>query len=147
MNEQNFGNRYARGLRVSTHNNAAAYGYSVSITAAFGILSTTQGTPGILQIFAFAGGAVLAFALVGAMASNGFRSRLEDEPSEVKVLGGSLAFLSVGLALAATFAAGQLSPPGLGGWPLGAFVATIVYLSLVPVEMVLAELLEERWDG
>ncbi len=147
MNERGFGNRYAHALRAGTHNNAAAYGYSVSITAAFGILSTTQGTPGILQIFAFAGGAVVAFALVGAIASGGFRRRLEDEPSEVKALGGSLALLSVGLAIATTFAAGQLSPPGSGGWPLGAFLATVVYLSLVPVEMVLAELLEERRAG
>jgi hypothetical protein len=146
MYERNFGNRYAHGLRVSTHNNATAYGYSITITAAFGILSTIRGTPGILEIFAFAAGAVVAFALVGAIASSGFRHRLEDEPSDIKTLGGSLAFLSVGLGLVGPLAAGQLSV-ALGGWLLGAFLATVVYLGLVPLEMILAELLEERRTG
>jgi hypothetical protein len=59
---------YLRGLYTSARGNAAAYGYSVTITASFGILSAVVSTPRVVEIFAFAGGAVLAFALVEAFA-------------------------------------------------------------------------------
>ena len=54
-------------------NNASAYDYSVTMTATFGILSLVTGTTTVLEIFAFAGGAVLAHALVDGVASGGFR--------------------------------------------------------------------------
>ncbi len=88
----------------------------------------------------------MAFTLIGAIASGGFRYRLEDEPSDVKALGGALAFLSVGLALLVALVIGHLSG-GFGGWPLGAFLTTCVYLGLVQLKMVPAELLEERGAG
>ncbi len=143
MDIRNFGNRYTHGLRVSARNNASAYGYSVTVTAGYGIISALRGTTGILEIFAWAGGAVLAFTLVGATATSGFRQRLESDPSEVQTLAGALAFVSVGLALVATLIIGWLVE-GLYAWPLGSFLATVVYLGLVPLEMVLAEVLEER---
>ncbi len=66
-----FGDNYLRGLHASARGNAAAYGYSVTITASFGLLSVATGTPTAPEIFAFAGGAVLAFAAVGAWVSGG----------------------------------------------------------------------------
>ncbi len=89
---------------------------------------------------------VLAFTLIGAIAFGGFRYRLEDEPSHVKALGGALAFLSVGLALVVALVIGHLSV-GFGGWPLGAFLTTCVYLGLVSLEIAPAELLEELGAG
>lgn len=111
--ESSFGKRFARGLRASACDNGSAYGYSVMITAAFGLLSATESTPGVLNVFAFAGGAIVAFGLVEALASGGFRHRLQDEPSEVKALGSSLAFLSVGLALTVVLGAGRSVPSSL----------------------------------
>src|SRR5215212_20012 len=133
-----FADNYARGLRSAARNNASAYGYSVTITATFGILVT--GTTTVLEIFAFAGGAVLAYALVDAVASGGFRHGPRDEePSEVTALGSSVSFVSVGAALAIALVEAQL----LGGWPawpLGAFSATVAYLLLLALEIGLAEL-------
>ena len=88
---------FERGVDTATRNNVTAYGYSVTITAAFALLQTSRSDTGALEIFAFAGGAVVAFGIVGAVASGGFREELEDQPSSVKALGGAFALLSVGL--------------------------------------------------
>jgi hypothetical protein len=138
---RSFGASYARGLHASARGNAPAYGYSVTITATFGILSVVANSPRVTEIFAFAGGAVVAFALVEAVASGGFKHRLEDEPSQVKALGGSISVLSVGAALSLALTVGLL----LGGfvaWPLGSFSATLVYLLAFALEISLAERLK-----
>ncbi len=95
------------------------------------------------EIFAFAAGAVVAFALVEAVASGGFRHRLSDEPSDVRALGVCFSFPSVDLALAAAFAAGSLTG-GLLAWSLGSFFATIVYVFVFALDMGLAEKLQSK---
>jgi hypothetical protein len=135
-----FADNYARGLRSAARNNASAYGYSVTITATFGILSIVTSTTTVLEIFAFAGGAVLAYALVDGVASGGFRHGPRDEePSEVTALGSSVSFVSVGAALSVALVAAQLVG-GWAAWPLGAFSATVTYLSLLALEIGLAEI-------
>jgi len=135
-----FADNYVRGLRSAARNNASAYGYSVTITATFGILSVVTAVTTVLEIFAFAGGAVLAYALVDGVASGGFRHGPRDEePSEVTALGSSVSFVSVGAAQTIVLVEAQL----LGGWPawpLGAFSATVAYLLLLALEIGLAEL-------
>ena len=90
---------FEQGVDTATRNNVTAYGYSVSITAAFALLQTSRSDTGVLEIFVFAAGAVVAFALIAAVASGFFREELEDQPSNVKSLAGALSFFSVGLAL------------------------------------------------
>lgn len=141
-----FSDNYLRGLHASARGNAAAYGYSVTITASFGVLSAIVGGPRVTEIFAFAGGAVLAFALVEAVASGGFRHRLSDEPSDVRALGGSISFASVGIGLAVALLSG-LYPGGFLAWPLGSFLATLAYLLLFALEIGIAELLRGRTGG
>jgi hypothetical protein len=138
--------RFERGVDAATRNNITAYGYSVTITAAFGILSVPQGSPGIKEILAFAGGAVIAFALIGGLVSGGFREELEDEPSPVKLLGSAFALLSVGLALGAAFIASWLLA-GWAAWLVGAFLTTVAYLVLVGVEMAVAHHMMKRTKG
>ncbi len=95
-------------------------------------------------MFAFAGGAVAAFALVEFAVSGGYRQDPEDEPPNVKDIGSSVSVLSVGLAWRA---------PTLWGacwraWPVGAFMATSAYLFLFGVELGLIECLTRgRGDG
>jgi hypothetical protein len=125
---------YRRGLHASVRNNASAYGFSVTITASFGLLTSVLGTLTAPEIFAFAGGAVAAFALVEFASSLGYRRDLEDEPPNVKDVGSSVSILSVGLAMAGTFAVGRILG-GFAAWPVGSFVATAVYLLLFGVEL------------
>lgn len=139
--------RYLRGLHASVRNNASAYGFSVAITASFGLLTSALGTPAAPEIFAFAGGAVAAFALVEFAVSGGYRQDLEDEPPNVKDIGSSVSVLSVGLAMAGAYAVAKLLE-GLAAWPVGSFVATSAYLFLFGVELGLIERLTRgRDDG
>jgi hypothetical protein len=138
-----FAQRYVRGLRSAARNNASAYGYSVTITATFGILSVVASPTTVPDIFAFAGGAVAAYALVDGVASGGFRRGPRDEePIEVTALGSSVSFVSVGVALAVALVEAQLVGGGWSAWPLGAFLATVAYLLLLALEIGLAELVK-----
>jgi hypothetical protein len=129
---------YERGLRTSVRTNGGAYGYSVMITASFGVLSATAKSPSVGQIFLFVLGAVLAFLLVEASVSRGFRVRLRGEPSEVVALGSAFAFVSVGGGVGIATLAGELLSPDLA-WPLGSLLATAAYLVLVGIELAFAE--------
>ncbi len=135
--------RYLHGLHASVANNASAYGFSVTITASYGLLTTALGTPTAPEIFAFAGGAIVAFALVEGVVSRGFTQGLEDEPGSVKELGSSVSVLSVGSAIACAYAVGRLAG-GFAAWPLGSFVATLAYLFLFGVELSLAHRIQRR---
>ncbi len=128
---------FERGVDTATRNNVTAYGYSVSITAAFALLQTSRSDTGVLEIFVFATGAVVAFALIAAVASGFFREELEDQPSNVKSLAGALSFFSVGLALGVAYVVGILLP-GLAAWPVSAFLTTVVYVGSVGLELAVA---------
>ena len=143
QNRRGFGRRYLHGLHNSARENVSAYGYSVTITASFGLLDVIVGSPRVLEVFLFAGGAVLAVALVEAGASGGFRHRLEEEPSRVQALGGSISIFSVGLALLAVLLVGRFMG-GIVAWPLGSFLATLIYLLVFALELSLAEVLGGR---
>jgi undecaprenyl pyrophosphate phosphatase UppP len=134
---------YLHGLRASVRNNASAYGFSVTITATLALLSSIRGAPTALQIVAFAGGAVVAFAVVEMVVSWGFTQGLEDEPTDVKELGSSISVLSVGIAIGCAYVVGRLVG-GLVAWPLGSFVGTASYLFLFGVELGLADRIQRR---
>ena len=128
---------FERGVDTATRNNVTAYGYSVSITAAFALLQTSRTDTGVLEIFVFAVGAVIAFALIAGVASGLFQEELEDQPSNVKALAGALSFFSVGLALGVAYVVGILIP-GTLAWPVSAFLTTIVYVAAVGIELAVA---------
>ncbi len=128
---------FERGVDTAARNNITAMGYSISITAAFALLQTSRSDTGILAIFVFAAGAVLAFAIIACLASGFFREELEDESSTITSLAGALSFLSVGLALGVAYVVGLLIQ-GLAAWPVSAFLATVVYVASVGVELTVA---------
>ena len=131
---------FERGVDTATRNNVTAYGYSVTITAAFALLQTSRSDTGVLEIFAFAAGAVVAFAIIAALTSGFFQEMLEDQPSNVKSLAGALSFFSVGLALGVSYVVGIIMP-GLAAWPVSAFLTTVVYVGSVGLELAVAHLI------
>ena len=131
---------FERGVDTAARNNVTAMGYSISITAAFALLQTSRNDTGVSAIFLYAAGAVLAFAIIACLASGFFREELEDESSNVKSLAGALSFLSVGLALGVAYVVGLLIP-GLVAWPVSAFLATMVYMASVGLELTIAHLI------
>jgi CDP-diglyceride synthetase len=128
---------FERGVDTATRNNVTAYGYSVSITAAFALLQTSRSDTGILEIFVFAAGAVVAFALIAAVASGFFREELEDQPSNVKSLAGALSFF---FGWPCTWGCIRRwdTDTRLAAWPASTFLTTLVYIAAVGLELAVA---------
>jgi hypothetical protein len=134
---ESFLEHYVRGLGMSARNNSLAYGYSVLITASFGVLESLRGTPSIGDVFVLVGGACVPFAVVNAFVTRGFRRRVEHEPPVVVSLGSSFGVFSVSasVGLAALLA---WALRGLAAWAVAAALATLGYLLLSALEIALA---------
>jgi hypothetical protein len=74
---------FERGVDTATRNNVTAYGYSVSITAAFAILQTSRTDTGVIEIFIFSAGRSLRrHRMLGVGLLSG-RARGPTEPRKV----------------------------------------------------------------
>jgi hypothetical protein len=105
---------------------AAPYGYTISIWSAGAVLMRVHGLPSVGAVFAFVGGVVIGFGLMGALA-RGALTRMEclDHPGD-RVLAGSMNWFAVGAAVGAVALIAELD--SVAAWPLGAFAATTIYL-------------------
>jgi hypothetical protein len=134
---------YRSGLRSVVGASATAYGYTLTVGPTSMLLTGAYGPPKPLEVLLFCSGAIVAFALVGALAFGGVRGHFGDHPKKIQ-LWGSFHFLSVGLAVGSAFLLGTYAPGALG-WPAGAFAATATYLMVVGFENAAANL--ERRSG
>lgn len=128
----------AHGIRASMRNNGQAYGYSVSVTIALGLLTVEANEPGSAHYIYFALGAAVAFSVLELLATTGFRKPLEEEPSTVTAMGVSLSVVSVGVSALLAWAASSLVG-GVAAWPVTSFSVSVVYLVLAGTEFALAE--------
>lgn len=131
---------YRSDLRVVVGASATAYGYTLTVWSTGSILTHAYGLPSPLEIFSFFGGAVLAFAAVGILAFGGVQARPGGAASRAE-LWGSFHFPSVGLAVGAAWLISAYAS-SFPGWPLGAFAATALYLTVVAAENAVADLKE-----
>ena len=134
---------YRSGLRGVVGASATAYGYTLTVGPTSMLLTHTYGPPEPFEVFLFCGGAILGFALVGALAFWGVTEQFGDPPKRIR-LWGSFHFLSVGLAVSAAYLVGTHAPDVVG-WPAGVFAATATYLVVVGFENAAAAL--ERGRG
>lgn len=134
------GKRYRLDLRNVVGSSATAYGYTLTVWSSGMVLSHAYGLASPPLVFAFFGEAVLAFAVVGALAFGGVTARPGGGSSHA-ALWGSFHLLSVGLAVGAVWLV-SAHAPSFPGWPLGAFVATSLYLAVVAAESTAADLKE-----
>ncbi|MGH3114971.1 MAG: hypothetical protein ACRDOP_16025 [Gaiellaceae bacterium] len=132
---------FVRGMRTSIKSNSAAYGYSVTITASFGVLNALAGGPGVAEIFLFLTGAAVAFTGIELTATKAFQITDVSEPADVVFMGTSFNVFSMAAGVgAATLVAWLLA--GWSAWLVGALAATLVYLLVVGLEMAVAERVE-----
>jgi hypothetical protein len=129
---------YRSGLRSVVGASATAYGYTLTVGPTSMLLTSVYGAPKPFEVLLFCSGAILAFALVGALAFGGFREHIENPPRRI-YLWGSFHFFSVGLAVSAAYLVGTHAPAALG-WPAGAFTATATFLMVVGFENAAARL-------
>lgn len=130
---------YRRRLRGSVAQSAAPYGYTLTIWTAGAITAHEQGVPATIHALAFAGGAILAFMLIGVFAF-GRPAQVLRTPRErdVEVWGAfhlPVVASAVGLA---TLIAHTVSDPVLC-WLLVGLLATSSYLLLIALQFMLAE--------
>jgi hypothetical protein len=131
-----------RGLGSSTRQNALAYGYSLALTGAFGMLTAVDRSPHVVDIFLFALGGASTFTVANVVVTRGFKIRVAEEPPVVLALGTSLGFFSIAGALGVT-ALLAWTLHGWLAWLVGPFAASAVYLALTAVELTLARKVRE----
>jgi hypothetical protein len=139
-------NAFSRGLQASVRNNYTAYGYSIMITATFGVLASRESTPKVGEIFVFLAGAVAAFVAIELIVSRGLQRAPRGEPAKVAALGAafSLGSVAAGVGAAALISLGL---DGLLAWSTGGFVASGAYVLMAGVEIAVAEMLEGDNSG
>ena len=131
------GGRYRSDLRAVIGSSASAYGYTLTVWSTGSVLSHAYGPPSPPGVFSFILGAVVGFAVVGALAFGGVGAEFGAGGSRVR-LWGSFHFVSVALAVGATWLL-SAHVPSLAGWPLGSFVATVCYFGVVGAENAAAD--------
>ena len=129
------------GLDASIRANYTAYGFSVMITASFGVLASEQPSPGTGEIFIFVLGAVLAFILIDVVVTRGFRRSPESESPQAAPLGAAFALGSVTFGVGGAALLGSIDKGSLI-WGLGSFAATTIYVVLAGIELAIAEQLK-----
>lgn len=137
--------RYRRGLATSTVNNSSAFGFSVMITATFGMLSYQHGTPSPARVALFAL-ALVAIAGIEAGVSRGFRRRVHRHRSNVVLLGTAGSVGSAAAALAAAYGVGALLPAPIV-WLTGSLAAAACYVLVEAGAIGIAERLEASVVG
>ena len=135
---------YRKNLRAVVGSAAAPYGYTLTIWATGAALVSVHGIPTALSAITFVGGAVLGFALVGALAYGGVPGQTELERGHPLVWG-SLHFFSVGISLGAVALVAHVLE-GFIVWPLGGFLVTSIYLLAVGAESATSYLWEHRGE-
>jgi hypothetical protein len=133
---------YGWGVRTALRDNATAYGFSISITAAYGLAAALRGPGGAAETVLFAFGAAAAFVLVSICFLGRFRKNPMGESDQVLTLSGGVDFLSVAATVAAAYGLAHLPDPW--AWPVTGLGTVITYLLVGGLDVVLARLLSQH---
>lgn len=127
---------YGRGVRTALRNNATAYGFSISITAGYGLLSGTHSSMSALETIAFAVGAAIAFLVVGGTFLTRFPEGSLPEGGQVTTISGGIDVLSIVATVATAYGLSRV--PGFAAWPLTGAGMVITYLLASGLDVLLA---------
>ncbi len=129
-------------LSAVLRGSAVPYGYTLTVLATHSILANRHGGPDVAEILVFVIGAMVGFACLGLIAERRPRRALRPDDGDL-IHAGMIHVFAIGAAFASAVLIALI--PGLISWGLGAFVATVLYLSIVSLEIDLARRVEE--DG
>ncbi|HEV2768963.1 MAG TPA: hypothetical protein VGV40_02105 [Solirubrobacteraceae bacterium] len=133
----------AKAISTTVRDNSTAFGFSITITVSFGLVQGARGSPTPTDILAFGLAAALAVAIVVGVVTRGFRVRAGHAPAEVRMLGTSLDFVSVGAAIGTVYGLAKILP-GFLAWPVSTFAGVLVFLTLQSLEILLAEVIQRH---
>lgn len=132
------GSTILRALRSTTGRESTTFGFSILVTVTFALAQSTEGAPGVPEIFLYAAGAVMSFTVLTGVLSGGFRKPMPQHRTETLALATSLNIVSVAAGLAAALPVLHIADGGYA-WALAPFTSTTVYLLLESVETAFAE--------
>jgi hypothetical protein len=126
--------RLARSVMVSLNDNISAFGYSILITGCYALMTAMGQSPNVIEIFAAAGGAVLAFLAFELIMVTVFRDLRHLEPQRNRFISGVMRVLSVpagmsGALLCANYLNGTIA------WLAAGFFASFLFLLLDGIEL------------
>lgn len=127
---------FGRGVRTALRNNATAYGFSISITAAYGLVSGTRASAPAPETIAFALGAAFAFLVIGATFLTRFPEGSLPEGGQVATISGGIDLLSIVAAVATAYGLSRV--PGFAAWPLTGAGTVVSYLLASGLDILLA---------
>jgi hypothetical protein len=126
------GSEERQALTTVLRGSAVPYGYTLTVLASHSILANRHGGPDVIEILLFVAGAIVGFATLAAVAQS--RSQRPLQPGRGDVIrAGMIHVFAIGAAFGASVLIALI--PGLLAWPLGAFAATVLYLSIVSLEI------------
>jgi hypothetical protein len=132
----NLASRYRAALESAVSGSAAPYGYTLTVWTTGAIVIHARGLPTTVDAVLFVAGAIGGFVVSGLVAFGGVRSRLTLRPNRA-ALWSAFHVGSVGVAVLAAGVVGHLLVH-TAAWPLSGFVATVLYLCLYALQIVLA---------
>jgi hypothetical protein len=133
---------YGWGVRTALRDNATAYGFSISITAAYGLASAVKGPGGAGETVLFALGAAGAFVLVSVSFLGRFHRTPLNEGDQVLTLSGGFDFLSVAVTVAVAYGLARLPEPW--AFPVTGLGTVTAYLLVAGLDVVLARVLAKH---
>lgn len=113
---------------------AIPYGYTVTIWTSGAAIESSHGTPTVADAFLFVLGAMAGFAVLSLVTQVERDPPLQPHRGDL-IRTGLIQVVAVGLALGAVALVALIH--SLAVWPVGAFVATLVYLAGAGVELAL----------
>ena len=116
---------------------AAPYGYTITIWSSGALLLHYRGAPRVWEVFLFVVGGVAAFAGLSLLGRGAIEHSRQIPQGPERVLAGVLDVFAVGLAVGAACLIAMIGNPV--AWPLASFAATLTYLCVLTLQLVIAE--------
>lgn len=138
-----WGRRLIRGLNVSVSENAQAFGFSITITVGFGVVSVIHPGPSLPDLFGFALSAVAAFSLLNLVVARLVRSDIDVASTRAVLIGTATDFVAVAAAIGAAVGISELVD-GWMVWELAPFVAGLLYVFVQAIELAVGQRLMEE---
>lgn len=130
-----WGSLYLRGLETAVGGNAQAFGFSITVTVTFGVISSSQGAPSQAELLGFALSAVAAFSGLNLLVAHLLGGkRPPAEPSRVVLIATATDILAVGAGVAAAIGTSAVVT-GWGAWALAPFCSGLVYVLVQSIEL------------
>ncbi len=133
---------FGRGVRTALRNNATAYGFSITITAAYGLVTGSRGTANAVETLSFAFGAAFGFLLVGVVFLARFPHGRLPESGQVATFTGGIDVLTVVAAIMVAFGLSRIG--AFGAWALTGFGTVLAYLLISGLNVLVARRIARR---